>query len=614
MAEAKPKLSRKRPSSNSNGGRFTLSVTLTTGIGLLLVVSVLTVLGIGLWSARKNTLTLLSAQARLAIASSISQIDQHLKPAVDQTDTMAELIVGGEIDPRDLNRFGGLLIGALASAPQIKGLVFIDVSHQLFGARRGAAGELRTYRADYSDDLPVRNAIAAARERQDANWGPPIWRKAYRTTLLNLRKPVHRDGEFLGLLVAVISIGELSRHTVGLSDAFGNNAFILHDGTDVLAHPLMSDGFPGLSEAKPLPALEDFSDPILAAMARTPEPPPLTIELPEDTIGFTIDAFGERYVFISREVTGYGAKPWQVGAYYRAADLSEYGDRMLWSGVAGLVALAIAFVCALALSRGIARPVRRLAAAANLIERLEFDTVSELPGSRIRELDDQSKAFNAMLGGLRWFEVYVPKSLVRRLVSRGEEPVSEKRELTVMFTDIAGFTGVAEGVSAEALADFLNAHFALIAAAVEDTGGTLDKFIGDAVMAFWGAPEIQPDHAERACRAASDIAGRIAADNIHRRAQGLAPVRIRVGIHSGPAVVGNIGAPGRMNYTIVGDTVNVAQRLEQLGKRVYHGDPEVATLISDDTAARLASRDALESAGSFEIPGRREPVEVFKLV
>lgn len=352
MEKAAPKMSCKKPSSNTNGGRFTLSVTLTTGIGLLLVTSVLTVLGIGLWSARKNTLTLLSAQAQLAISSSISQIDQHLKPAVDQTDTIAELIATGESDPRDLNRFSGLLIGALASAPQIKGLVFLDVSHQLFGARRGAAGKLSTYRADYSDDLPVRNAIAAARGSQDANWGPPIWRKTYRTTLLNLRKPVHRDGEFLGLLVALISIGELSRHTFELSDALGNNTFILHNGADVLAHPLMSSGFPGLSESKPLPALTEFSDPILAAMARTPERQPLAMELPENTTGYTVDAFGERYVFISREVTGYGAKPWQVGAYYRAADLSEYSDRMLWSGLAGLAALAIALVCALALSRG----------------------------------------------------------------------------------------------------------------------------------------------------------------------------------------------------------------------------------------------------------------------
>ena len=593
--------------------RVTLTVTLTTGIGALLVVSVLTVLVIGLWSARENTRALLSVQAGLAISSSIAQIEQHMKPAVDQTNMIADLIDDGEIDPGNEDRLSGLLFGALASAPQVKGLVFIDTSHHLFGARRDAAGELGIYSADYSNDRPVRDAIAAARQRRAAIWGSPVWRAEYRTTLLNLRKPVRRNGELVGILVALISIGELSGYTVGLSDALGGTVFILH-GDDVLAHAMMADGYPGLSETKPLPALADFADPVLAATTRAVERPPLTIVLPDDMTGFVLDAFGERYAFISRDVTAYGAKPWRVGAYYREAVVSEYDDRVLWSAAAGLVALAIAFVCALALSRGIARPVRRLADAANLIGRLELDAVSELPGSRIRELDDQSNAFNAMLGGLRWFEVYVPKSLVRRLVRQEAEPASEERELTVMFTDIAGFTGVAEGVTADALAEFLNEHFALIAGAVEDSGGTLDKFIGDAVMAFWGAPEIQTDHAERACRAAADIAGRIAAENARRRAAGLAPVRIRIGLHSGPAVVGNIGAPGRMNYTIVSDTVNVAQRLEQLGKQVYGGAPETAVLISGDTAARLGSRDRLEPAGSFEVSGRREPVEVFKLV
>ncbi len=593
--------------------RVTLTVTLTTGIGALLVVSVLTVLVIGLWSARENTRALLSVQAGLAISSSIAQIEQHMKPAVDQTNMIADLIADGEIDPGNEDRLSGLLFGALASAPQVKGLVFIDTSHHLFGARRDAAGELGIYSADYSNDRPVRDAIAAARQRRAAIWGSPVWRAEYRTTLLNLRKPVRRNGELVGILVALISIGELSGYTVGLSDALGGTVFILH-GDDVLAHAMMADGYPGLSETKPLPALADFADPVLAATTRAVERPPLTIVLPDDMTGFVLDAFGERYAFISRDVTAYGAKPWRVGAYYREAVVSEYDDRVLWSAAAGLVALAIAFVCALALSRGIARPVRRLADAANLIGRLELDAVSELPGSRIRELDDQSNAFNAMLGGLRWFEVYVPKSLVRRLVRQEAEPASEERELTVMFTDIAGFTGVAEGVTADALAEFLNEHFALIAGAVEDSGGTLDKFIGDAVMAFWGAPEIQTDHAERACRAAADIAGRIAAENARRRAAGLAPVRIRIGLHSGPAVVGNIGAPGRMNYTIVSDTVNVAQRLEQLGKQVYGGAPETAVLISGDTAARLGSRDRLEPAGSFEVSGRREPVEVFKLV
>ena len=225
MAEAMPTSTRRNPRSKANGGRFTLSVTLTTGIGLLLVVAVLTVLGIGLWSARKNTLTLLSAQARLAISSSIAQIDQHLKPAVDQTEVIAELIVAGELDPGDNLQFTAMLTGALASAPQIKGLVFLQPSHQMNGVQRAPDGKSIAYGADLSADPVVRRAVAALAKRPDAVWGEPVWRKNYATTFLNLRTPVHRGDQFVGALVALISIGELSSYLAGLTDALGNNAW-----------------------------------------------------------------------------------------------------------------------------------------------------------------------------------------------------------------------------------------------------------------------------------------------------------------------------------------------------------------------------------------------------
>src|SRR3546814_18383682 len=111
-----------------------------------------------------------------------------------------------------------------------------------------------------------------------------------------------------------------------------------------------------------------------------------------------------------------------------------------------------------------------------------------------------------MLGGLRWFETYVPRSLVMRLIRLGDDGVeSEERQVTVMFTDIADFTTASQQLTPHDTADFLNHHFGLIAAAIDETGGTLDTYLGDAVMALWGAPDDQPDHAERACRAALSI-------------------------------------------------------------------------------------------------------------
>jgi class 3 adenylate cyclase len=171
---------------------------------------------------------------------------------------------------------------------------------------------------------------------------------------------------------------------------------------------------------------------------------------------------------------------------------------------------------------------------------------------------------------------------------------------------------MSERLPAAEVARFLNEHFSLLAGCVEAEEGTIDKYIGDALMVFWGAPDIQEDHALRACRAGLAIAEAMAADNAERQADGRPAARIRIGIHSGPVVVGNIGAPGRINYTIVGDTVNTCQRLEALGRDFDRG--EAATvLVSEAVATVVGGTLAVEPVGSYEVKGRSERVQAFRL-
>jgi class 3 adenylate cyclase len=232
----------------------------------------------------------------------------------------------------------------------------------------------------------------------------------------------------------------------------------------------------------------------------------------------------------------------------------------------------------------------------------------------MRELDEAAGAFNLMLGGLHWFESYVPRKLVRRLMSETERTLlSEEREVTLMFSDIVGFTTMVENLPPAETADFLNGHFALITSCVEAEGGTVDKYIGDAVMAFWGAPEHQADHAARACRAAQAVATALAHDNADRRRAGQPPVRIRIGLHTGPVVVGNIGAPDRVNYTVVGDTVNTCQRIEALGKSVAPADGDVTILMSEATRRELDPSFVTQSVGRHALKGRSAEIEVFRL-
>jgi class 3 adenylate cyclase len=194
-----------------------------------------------------------------------------------------------------------------------------------------------------------------------------------------------------------------------------------------------------------------------------------------------------------------------------------------------------------------------------------------------------------------------------------ESFIAKEREVTVLFTDIIGFTTIGHRLNTPALARFLNRHFAILGEVIDAEGGTIDKYIGDSVMAFWGAPAAQADHAERAARAAIEIGQRLQDDNARRKRKGLNPVRVRIGLHSGLALAGNIGAPGRINYTLVGETVNVAQRLEQFGKEIDDGQSDVIITISGAVADRLPVEIPTEVLGRHAVVERGEPMVLFRL-
>jgi adenylate cyclase len=204
--------------------------------------------------------------------------------------------------------------------------------------------------------------------------------------------------------------------------------------------------------------------------------------------------------------------------------------------------------------------------------------------------------------------------LAMRLVKEGRVGAgTEERVLAIMFTDIVSFTSTCEKMSAAEVADFINQHLSLVSACVEQEGGTIDKFIGDAVMAFWGAPGRIESPAALACRAGVEIQRALAADNKRRIAAGLKPVRIRMGIHMGLVVVGDIGTPNRINYTIVGDAVNAAQRLESLGKTI-DPDAEAIALVSEEIFAAVPAGFQFIERGVHLVKGKQESLKVFQLI
>lgn len=210
------------------------------------------------------------------------------------------------------------------------------------------------------------------------------------------------------------------------------------------------------------------------------------------------------------------------------------------------------------------------------------------------------------------FGRFLDPRVVRSLVERGETTQSlsgKSRDITVLFSDIRGFTTLSETSTPEAVVELLNAYFTLQEGAIFAQEGTLDKYIGDAIMAFWGAPEHQPDHALHAVAAAMDMSRRL---ETFRTEAGLlgSQMEIGIGVHSGPAVVGFIGSQNRQDYTAIGDTVNLASRIEGETKGICR------VLVSEDTKIRCEQQPACPYAfidrGSFQVKGRLQPVRLFE--
>jgi adenylate cyclase len=275
----------------------------------------------------------------------------------------------------------------------------------------------------------------------------------------------------------------------------------------------------------------------------------------------------------------------------------------------GLVFLVVAagIVSAWLARRVIAKPLITVVDELKHVERFELDQVQRHP-SRVIELANLSTAIADMAGGLAAFRKYIPADLVRSLVREGVEPRpgGSIRTLTVMFADIAGFTGLSERLG-DRIIPLLSGYLDTVSREVSGHGGTIDKFIGDAVMAFWGAPAANPDHALDACRAALACQRAL-------RAAGLAddhgrPVKVRIGINSGDMLVGNIGSELRLNYTVIGDAVNVASRLESANKE-YGTD----IIIGEETRHLAADRIHVRELDRLVVYGRAGGLAIYELL
>src|SRR3954469_24076421 len=283
------------------------------------------------------------------------------------------------------------------------------------------------------------------------------------------------------------------------------------------------------------------------------------------------------------------------------ASLSDLGLDVI---VAVLVAFTVSFELTLLVTRSVLSPVRELVDATQRVKGGDFS--ARVPVTSGDEIGQLARSFNEMLTGLQErerlraaFGSYVSPDVAERVMTEGELLAGEDVEVTILFVDIRDFTPFAERSSARETVTYLNDFFGLVVPILERHRGHANKFIGDGVLGVFGAPERLRDHASHGLEAALELAAAV-----EERYEG--SLRVGIGLNSGPVSVGSVGGGGRLEFTVIGDAVNVASRVEHLTRET--GD---TILLTEATRALLDEDVELEPRGEIPLKGVSEPVPVY---
>jgi adenylate cyclase len=412
------------------------------------------------------------------------------------------------------------------------------------------------------------------------------------------------DGEVVGVFGADLTTRSLSRflgeHIIGADGA----AFILDEDDRLIGytHPeraMVQDG-----DHVDVAKAEAVEDRVVADAVR------LRRNL-GDRYRAELGGKGETYLVAFNRFPDDFGKRWTIGVVGNESEfIGPLRRASLMIVLIGSIFLGLASFAVLWASRLLTRPIQALTEEADRIRR--FDLEGEVAvHSAVTEIQTLASAAGAMKAALKSFGTYVPKDLVRGIVQSGTptEVGGQRRQVTVLFTDLANFTGSSEAMPPEVLMERLSTYFQALSQTIEATGGIVDKFMGDGLMALWNAPALIEDHVARGCRAVLDARAATADFNAWLTAEGEAPLFTRFGLHTGTGVVGNVGARERMQYTALGASVNLASRVEGLNKRYA-----TESLVTGEVEAAARGRFLFRPMGLVLAHGTSTPVELFELV
>jgi class 3 adenylate cyclase len=551
-------------------------------LGLVSLLVLLPVMTAGYFGARDNTSRLLSAKSDAILDGLENQLRGTIEPVAAQMGQVARYIAAGRIDPADRESFRRFMLGVVSGQSSVIGIGFLEESGPFRRWPRYGGQEVIEERANAPFAAEIWASAAAG---EGPRWHAPFVSRITRAPVLLHRQPVIHNGRLVGVFMTALTSELVSDYVTSMREDI--TPFVLMNRETVVLHPnLRNIDVTGTA----LPGIGEVGDPALARMWRDLRQPFL-VE-PEARSRTHWSWTGDGYLatqYHYREIMGLGAEPWIIGFHQD----SRATMRERWVVLALLygsgAALVLVVLAAWRIGVQVARPAADVASAARKLEALDFDGVRNgaLAASRIKEVRDTAHALDRAALTLRRVQTYVPRALIARLLQLGDDrPQATQSEVTILFMDLAGYTAWAEGRSALDVAAYLNGLFAEIGPIIEAHGGTIDKYTGDGLLAVWGAPLADPDHARQAWAGTRAVQRHMAAVIAAHGAEDPRACRMRLGLHSGLVIAGDLGFAGRMDYTVIGRTVNTAQRTQALLKP-HMGDDWVGLAITESVRRRL---------------------------
>lgn len=593
----------------------------------------LIVAGIVAYGYRSNSEIMMQSSDELLYQISetvIRQTINHLEPARRTGHLLRRMIERGNAFASSPELFETLSLETLEIYPQFSAVYLGDEGGNFVMALRREDGFFTTRIISRTSepygmieiDRDLQGTVIATRSSSLFDYDPrqrpwydlakkegiAVWSREYRLFTdkvpgITSAHPVFSDGTFVGSVGIDFRLGELAEFLKSLKIGESGLAFITDGGGNVLAYP-----------ENPAVKFENFKaprSPMQASVKSGWIKSAIEQYLSSGETRFTFQEGESRYIASFRPFPEKFGRDWAMGIIVPEDDFIGpiariHETTLLFS----FWLLIIGGFLTSAIARELTEPIKKLTSEAEKIQNLNFEGEIDLR-SPVTEIQAMAETMSSMKKALGSFKKYVPSEIVQALVHGQDEAklTAQAEEITLMFTDICDFSSITERVAPAELMGQLSVYFDAIAAIMHRHGGTIDKYIGDSVMAFWGAPAKDHNQAEHACRAAVEITQAVNALNSQWQAEGKYILKTRIGINTGTSLIGNFGASDRFNYTAVGDSVNLASRLEGLNK-MYNS----SILVSESTMENAGDGFIFRPLDLVAVKGRQKSVKIYQLL